>query len=66
MNATWNVLCIKLHSITIGLLKGRHSGALGPKRENDIVLKPRAVPVCYVWTVRKRTIAYHKGLLYDL
>ena len=21
---------------------------------------------CYVWTVRKRTIAYHKGLLYDL
>ena len=21
---------------------------------------------CYVWTVRKRTIAYHSGLLYDL
>jgi len=46
-NATWNVLRIKLRSITIGLLKGRpeYSSALGPDRENDTVLKPREVPV---------------------
>jgi hypothetical protein len=46
-NATWNVLRIKLRSITIGLLKGRpeYSSALGPERENDTVLKPSAVPV---------------------
>ena len=25
-----------------------------------------SVSKCYVWTVRKRTIAYHEGLLYDL
>ena len=47
INATWSVLRIKLRSITIGLFKGRpeYSSALGPKRENDTVLKPRAVPV---------------------
>jgi len=46
-NATWNVLRIKLRSITIGLLKGRpeYRSALGPERENDTVLKPREVPV---------------------
>ena len=26
----------------------------------------RSMIICYVWTVRKCTIAYHKGLLYDL
>jgi hypothetical protein len=41
----WNVLRIKLRSITIGLPKGRpeYSSALGPERENDTVLKPRGV-----------------------
>jgi hypothetical protein len=42
MNATWNVSHIKLRSITIGLLKGRpeYSSAIGPKQENNMVLKP--------------------------
>jgi hypothetical protein len=45
-NATWNMLRIKLHSITIGLLKGRpeYSSVLRPERENDAVLKPGEVP----------------------
>jgi hypothetical protein len=36
-NANWNMLYIKLRSITTELLKGRpeHSSALGPKRGND-------------------------------
>ena len=42
------------------------SARLIDKHIDIIALQEPAISDCYVWTVRKRTIAYHKGLLYDL
>ena len=40
---------------------------VAPATLPPIPIPPHSVGTqCYVWTVRKRTIAYHRGLLYDL
>ena len=42
------------------------AGCAGTPRFSRTPLRQAAMHQCYVWTIRKRTIAYHSGLLYDL